>query len=169
MKKTVYCNPWFRVIQDEKWHYLEEVNSNNGAVVLLLKDNEKFIFIKTYRKAVNSIVIELPRGYGNNNESSTSTAIRESFEETGYKIKKHNIKKIGSVNPNSAILSSTVDIFFAKVSTVDLKKNHDDEVIELIEIDKDKIISVILSGKIQDAFSLSALSLYMAENCNKIE
>jgi ADP-ribose pyrophosphatase len=169
MKKTVYDNQWFHVIQDDKWHYIEEVNSNNGAVILLLRDNEKFIFIKTYRKAIDSIVIELPRGYGNNKEDSISTAIRESFEETGYKIQKENIKKIGSINPNSAILSSTVDIFFAKVSTLDLKKKHDDEVIEIIEIDKHQIMSAVLSGKIQDAFSLSAISLYTAQNYNKTE
>ncbi|MDK2082014.1 NUDIX hydrolase [Aliarcobacter butzleri] len=160
----LYKNKWFSVVKEEQWYYVVEKNSNNGAVILILEDNKNFIFIKNYRKAINKIVIELPRGYGENNETSLDTALRESLEETGYKINKNNIHRIGSVNPNSAILSSEIDIYFAKVSTTDKIKNSDSEVIDIVKINKDHINKYILDGKIKDSFSLTALHLYELQN-----
>lgn len=169
MKEIVYKNPWFSVVKDNKWHYIVEKNSNNGAVILILKDNKKFIFVKNYRRAIDSVVIELPRGYGENSEDSLSTAIRESYEETGYQIAQQNLKKIGSINPNSAILTSCIDIYLAHVTLSDLKKKHDNEVIELVEIDINEIMDMISTGLVKDAFSLSAISLYLSQNYNKTQ
>jgi len=167
MKETVYSNPWFSVIQDGKWHYIEEQYAHNGAVILIQTETKKFVMVKIYRKAIESYVYETPRGYGNKDEVSIDAAIRETFEETGYLIRKENIKKIGTVTPNSAILSSNIDVFLAKVNSSDLKKSHDDEVVETIEFDQDDIFSVIKKGLIKDSFTLSAICLYMAENnCN---
>ena len=94
------------------------------------------------------------------NETSLETAIREAYEETGYKIDKKNICKLGSINPNSAILSSEVDIFFAKVSINDRIKGSDLEVIDIIKIDKNNIKQFVINGEIKDSFTLSALHLY---------
>lgn len=164
MKEIVYKNEWFSVIKDGRWHYLIEKNSDNGAVILMLEDCENFIFVKNYRKAIGKTVIELPRGYGEDNESSGDTAIREAYEETGYKIDKKKIVKLGTINPNSAILSSNIDIYFAHVSNNDKIKDLDSEVIGIVKIRKDDIINYINDGRLQDSFTLSAMSLYNAKN-----
>jgi len=164
MIEIVYKNNWFSVAKEDNWHYLIEKNSNNGAVILILEDNKNFILVKNYRKAIDKIVIELPRGYGEENETSLDTALRESLEETGYKINKENITKLGSVNPNSAILSSEIDIYFAKVSQRDKIKDSDSEVIDIVKINKNSIKKLILNGEIKDAFSLTAISLYKLNN-----
>ncbi|UYF43378.1 NUDIX hydrolase [Aliarcobacter cryaerophilus] len=160
MLEIVYENNWFSVAKEENWHYLIEKKFSKGAVILILEDNKNFILIKNYRKAINKVVIELPRGYGEINETSLETAIREAYEETGYKIDKKNICKLGSINPNSAILSSEVDIFFAKVSIKERIKGSDSEVIDIIKIDKNNIKQFIINGEIKDSFTLSALHLY---------
>ena len=164
MIEIVYKNNWFSVAKEDNWHYLIEKNSNNGAVILILEDNKNFILVKNYRKAIDKIVIELPRGYGEENETSLDTALRESLEETGYKINKENITKLGSVNPNSAILSSEIDIYFAKVSQRDKIKDSDSEVIDIVKINKNSIKKLILNGEIKDSFSLTAISLYELNN-----
>lgn len=164
MIDIVYKNNWFSVAKEDNWHYLIEKNSNNGAVILILEDNKDFILVKNYRKAIDKIVMELPRGYGKENETSLDTAIRESFEETGYKLQKENITKLGSVNPNSAILSSEIDIYFANVSQKDKIKDSDAEVMDIIKINKNSINQLILNGEIKDSFSLVALSLYRLKN-----
>jgi len=164
MIEIVYKNNWFSVAKEDNWHYLIERNSNNGAVVLILENNKNFILVKNYRKAIDKIVIELPRGYGEDNETSLDTALRESLEETGYKIHKKNITKLGSINPNSAILSSEIDIYFANVTSKDKIKDSDSEVINIVKINKSNIKQLILSGEIKDAFSLSAISLYEIKN-----
>jgi len=160
MIDVVYKNNWFSVAKEDNWHYLIEKNSNNGAVILILEDNKNFILVKNYRKAIDKIVLELPRGYGENNKTSLDTALRESLEETGYKIHKNSIIKLGSINPNSAILSSEIDIYFANVTSKDKIKDSDSEVIDIIKINKNDIKQMILKGEIKDAFSLSAISLY---------
>ena len=164
MIEIVYKNNWFSVAKEDNWHYLIEKNSSNGAVILILEDNKNFILVKNYRKAIDKIVIELPRGYGEENETSLNTALRESLEETGYKINKENITKLGSVNPNSAILSSEIDIYFAKVSQRDKIKDSDSEVIDIVKINKNSIKKLILNGEIKDSFSLTAISLYELNN-----
>ncbi len=164
MKEIVYKNEWFSVLKDGRWHYLIEKNSDNGAVILMLEDNENFIFVKNHRKAIGKTVIELPRGYGEDNESSVDTAVREAYEETGYKIDKTKIVKLGTVNPNSAILSSNIDIYFAYVSKKDKIKDLDSEVLAIVKIRKDDVHHYINDGRLQDSFSLSAISLYNAKN-----
>lgn len=164
MIDIVYKNNWFSVAKEDNWHYLIEKNSNNGAVILILEDNKNFILVKNYRKAIDKIVIELPRGYGEDNETSLDTALRESLEETGYRINKRNITKLGSVNPNSAILSSEIDIYFANVSKEDKIKDSDSEVIDIVKINKTNIKQLILNGEIKDSFSLTAICLYELNN-----
>lgn len=164
MKEIVYKNEWFSVLKDGRWHYIIEKNSDNGAVILMLEDNENFIFVKNHRKAIGKTVIELPRGYGEDNESSADTAIREAYEETGYKIDKTKLVKLGTINPNSAILSSNIDIYFAHVTQNDKIKDSDSEVLAIVKIREDDIFHYIKDGKLQDSFTLSAISLYHAKN-----
>ena len=134
--------------------------SSNGAVILILENNKDFILVKNYRKAIDKIVVELPRGYGEKNENSLDTALREALEETGYKICKNNIVKIGSINPNSAILASEIDIYFAKVNAQDKVQDSDSEVIDIVKLNKKTFKQYIKNGNIKDSFSISAFSLY---------
>ncbi|KOO09824.1 hypothetical protein AKJ18_37400, partial [Vibrio xuii] len=79
-----YKNPWFSVIKDGEFHYIKENGSDNGAVVLV-ECEENYVFVLIRRAAHSfSEQIEAPRGYGEVNESSYNTAIREVLEETGY-------------------------------------------------------------------------------------
>jgi len=160
MIETVYKNDWFFVKKEDNWHYLVEKKSSNGAVILILENNKDFILVKNYRKAIDKIVVELPRGYGEKNENSLDTALREALEETGYKICKNNIVKIGSINPNSAILASEIDIYFAKVNAQDKVQDSDSEVIDIVKLNKKTFKQYIKNGNIKDSFSISAFSLY---------
>lgn len=160
MKKVVYKNDWFSVQKDGKWHYIKEKNADNGAVILIEEDNKYFIFVKIYRKAIDKTVIELPRGYGEDGETSLVTAKREALEETGYDIDLDSIVNLGSIYPNSAILTSKIDIYLARVSEKNKIQSSDNEVIDIYKIDKTKLTAYIQNGTIQDSFSLAALSLY---------
>ena len=166
MNKVVYQNQWFSVLNDDNWYFIKEEHANNGAVILILEDDKKFIFVQNYRRAIDTTVIEVPRGYGEKGETSKEAAIRESYEETGYIIQEKNIEKIGSIHPNSAILDSEIDIYFAKVTKSEKVKQPDKEIIKLFEIDKDKILSYVSNGQIKDAFSISAINFYYAKSIN---
>jgi ADP-ribose pyrophosphatase len=157
--KSVYKNPWFQVIKDKEYHYIKESGSNNGAVILAVQ-NDNFIFVRVKRPAHNTELIEAPRGYGEINEKNEECALREFFEETGYKINKHDITKLGEVRPNSAILSSVITIFLATVSENQKIYTFDKEISELVYIPVQNIKKVISTGQITDGFTLSALAMF---------
>lgn len=160
--KTVYENPWFRVVKDDKYHYIQEDSSQNGAVVLLKIDND-FVFVESYRKAHNTTLIEAARGYADGDESPEECALRELFEETGYAFELSDIVKLGVVRPNSAILSSAVAVFIVETPTAVQQKEPDGEVIQIIQIPEAELMGRVASGEISDGFTLSALSLYWAK------
>lgn len=154
-----YKNPWFSVIKDGNFHYIKENGSKNGAVVLIeCEDNYIFVLV---RRAAHLFYeqIEAPRGYGELGESSYDTAIREVFEETGYKISIENLEKLGTIKPNSAILASTIDVFYAHISENNLIGICEKEVEGLIKIPKMIIREKIKNGIISDSFTLSAFAL----------
>jgi ADP-ribose pyrophosphatase len=157
--KTVYSNPWFKVIKDKKYHYIKENGSNNGAVILAI-NGDNFIFVKVKRAAHSLELIEAPRGYGEVGETSEGCALREFHEETGYKIKLQNITKLGEVRPNSAILTSSITVFLASVSDDQNISTHDSEISELIYIPVKDIHKAISEGLITDGFTLSALAMF---------
>ncbi len=160
--KTVYENPWFRVVKDEQYHYVQEDASKNGAVVLL-KIADDLIFIESYRKAHDTKLIEAPRGYGDEGETAEECALREVFEETGYQFQINDVVKLGVVRPNSAILSSAVTAFLVEVVEAHQLKEPDDEVMRIIRIPESELPARLASGDISDGFTLSALSLYWAK------
>ncbi len=160
--KTVYENPWFRVVKDEQYHYVQEDASKNGAVVLL-KIADDWIFIESYRKAHDAKLIEAPRGYGDKGESAEECALREVFEETGYQFQISDVVKLGVVRPNSAILASAVSAFLVEVTEAHQLKEPDDEVMSIVRIPESELPSIVASGDISDGFTLSALSLYWAK------
>lgn len=161
--KTVYENPWFKVLQENQYHFIKEQGSDNGAIIIA-KLNELFLFVRVFRQAHQSYIVELPRGYGEINETSVMAAIREFQEETGYIVLSENIEKIGTVKPNSSILCSNIPIFLAKIyeetkQDISLK---DKEIDKTIFLTKKEVYENILNGKISDGMSLSALMLYFA-------
>lgn len=160
---TVYENPWFKVVKDGAFHYLEERGSHNGAVILVL-DDAHFIFVKVKRPAHAMELLEAPRGYGNPGESSRECAVRELFEETGFKVEASQLEKLGVVRPNTAILKAKVDIFLARVTAVQKVARPDDEVTDLVYIPQNQIKQEIGAGNISDGFTLSALAFFWSSS-----
>jgi len=163
---SLYQNPWFKVVKDNKYHYILEEGAANGAVVLALV-KKRFVFVRIHRPAHNLDLLEAPRGYGNKGESSESCAIRELFEETGHKFEISELQKIGHIRPNSAILSSVVPVYFIESDCNEPAKPPDEEVLEVEYIPEKNIYEEIARGHITDGFTLSALSFYWARKYNK--
>lgn len=160
--KAVYENPWFSVIKDGRFHYVKESNSQNGAVVLV-KTTQGFVFVEVERRANNAVFIEAPRGYGESGETARQCATRELEEETGFKISEQCLIELGTLQPNSAILASTVTVFFADIGKATPSSSIDNEVRGLVVIAEDQIKPAISAGTITDGFTLSAFALFWAQ------
>ncbi|WP_372862886.1 NUDIX hydrolase [Spongiibacter sp.] len=164
--KEVYKNPWFSVIQDENYHYLYERGADNGAVVLLLI-NDGFVFVSVRRPAHAAVMIEAPRGYGDEGETSAACAIREVFEETGYQFQQSQLTKLGVLRPNSAILAAAIDVYLIEAEVADQLAAPQEEVEGVIVIPSAKIHQQIAQGRISDGFTLSALAMYWSIKAGK--
>lgn len=155
----VYANPWFQIVKNGRYHFMRENNPKQAAVIIIEKD-DCYLFVRQYRHALGKDMLELPRGSAKDDETSAQCAIRELLEESGISVKNEDIIKIGTVCPNSGVMASEVNIFFSRISESEKKLNSSfDGIKEVTFIHKSKVLSMIASNEITDAFSISALML----------
>lgn len=162
--KTVFSNPWFRIIDEDGFYYLTEDRSAVSAAIFAILDNEQLIMIRLKRRPHVGLQLEIPRGYGNLGEDSIDCACRELAEETGYRVPRDRMSLLGQVKPNSAILASTINLYLAQVRASDLTPIRDEEADSIELVPLSHIQERLRAGAIQDAFSLSAIALYQARS-----
>lgn len=158
--KTLYENPWFRVVQDGRFHYVVEDNASNGAAVLAQIAEDDFLLLRVKRQAHAGLQLEIPRGYGDPGESSLMCARRELAEETGYLIAEEQLSLLGRLKPNSAILASAVDLYLARIDSNSEPGQRDDEARDIERISLPRLRQMLRAGEIEDAFTLAALAFY---------
>lgn len=166
--ETVYQNPWFSVRKEGLYHYIVEAGSNNGASVLTVVDGTHFLFLQTERRSQGVVLLESPRGYGEEGESSSDAAARELLEETGYRVHPRNLHHLGAMRPNTGILRSRVDMFLAEVSSQDKVCERDAEAKEIVLVPIECLDEVIQEGTMEDSFTLAALFFYTRMMAGKI-
>lgn len=102
-KKPEFKTEWFS-IESETMNRIKSMEGKpfyrivipSGVMILALTEDKKIILIKQYRPSINSYTLELPAGQIDKNESPREAALREFYEETGYKCKKFNFLGVGS-------------------------------------------------------------------------
>jgi|SRR5690554_4890025 len=156
--KIVYQNPWFEVVQDGKWHYVHEPDARNGAVIVA-QQGERYILVRVLRQAHCTRLPELPRGYGAQGESALVAAARELREETGYDVALDQFERVGEVRPNTAVLSSTLQVFSCTIPTTQQPVDRDDEVAEVMLLSAAELNTLISAGEISCGITLAALLL----------
>ena len=91
-KRIVHEGRYLRLIHRDGWEYFERCNCT-GIVIIVAKTRErKVILVEQFRLPVGKKVIEFPAGLVNDRqfkkkESLEKAALRELFEETGYRAK----------------------------------------------------------------------------------
>lgn len=163
MTKIVYENPWFRVLNDGQWFWVDEPKAQHTGGVLLVLDGREIVLVKAKRRLHGGIELEIPRGYNEPGETSFDCAKRELREETGFEIPISRIRKLGTIIPNSGILSTQLDIFLAEGTRADLVADSDDEVEGILILTFAEFREKIAAGEIRDACTLSAYSLLIAD------
>ncbi len=85
--KVLYEGKWARFIDDGGWEYADRHTSRGIVVIIPVTADGEIILVEQYRRAVKSLVIELPAGLVGDfdgDESFEAAAKRELHEETGY-------------------------------------------------------------------------------------
>ena len=135
----------------------EYIKPHNASCILVIKDN-KVLFVKQYRYAVKSSIIEIPAGKIDAGEDSKSAAIRELHEETGLVSK--NMTFLGSFYPSAGNSSEEIFVYFTDSFDLDKQNLDENENISLIYLTFDEINEYYKKGLIKDSKFLVGLSLY---------
>lgn len=155
---VVYQNPWFKVIKNGSYHHIEEPNTKNGAAVLILTKELNFLLCKIFRKPIDLLTLEIPRGFGEPGENPKECAIREVKEEVNIDLNQSDLISLGTFYPNSGILSSEVHLYFTEIDSKQLQysKPADNEVSEIKIVELAEFEKLILNNSIKDSFTITA-------------
>ncbi len=125
-----------------------------AAIVPFLPDG-RIIFVKQYRKPVESFVLEIPAGTFKPGEAPSRCARRELEEETGYRAEK--MVKLLEYFPSPGYSSERITIFKATGLTKTGMRAEQDEFIHARKINRPTIISLLKQGKIKDGKTIAGL------------
>ena len=129
-----------------------EVITHQGgvAVIPVTKDN-KILFVKQYRKPIESSLIEIPAGLIDAGEKPATTAVRELEEETGYTTKK--LTFVTSFHPSPGYTDELIHIYYT--DELELLKEpvpgDEDEFVEVIELTLKEAKEYVKQQRIHDA------------------
>ncbi len=156
----------------EKFGYIRILNKSllfghSGVVVLPLATppgaDEGVLLIRTFRHALRGWTLELPRGFGEPDLDGPASARKELLEETGYEA--NEVDLLGTIQPDSGLLNSRAEVYIARVSENSKAEPHPEQtelIDEVILCSMREMDSFIAAGKIQDGYTLSALTLAKA-------
>ena len=136
----------------------ENVRHAGGAAVLPVDNDGNMVFVRQYRHSVREMMLEIPAGTLNAEETHEECAIRELEEEVGYKA--GNIRFLARINPSPGYCSESIYIYLA-TRLVKGRQNLDEE--EFIEIETytpDEAVQMIFDGRITDGKTVMAILAY---------
>ena len=138
-----------------------EIIKHPGAAAILAFDEKDRIILIRQHRFPHGYILEIPAGTLEKGESPKRCALREIWEETGYKAKgmTHLITYYPSVGYNT----EAIHCFVASGLTRVKRKLDTDEFITVKKMELPRLIKMIKSGKIVDSKTICAVMIYAAK------
>ncbi len=138
-----------------------EIIRHPGAVVVLAqRPDQTFVFVRQYRKAIETLLLETVAGTLEAGEEPADCARRELQEESGY-IAEHMVA-LGSIVPAPGYSSEKLHVFYARTGLQAGAMNpDDDERIEVVHLTRAEVEHAIDQGELWDAKTLAAWLLFL--------
>lgn len=155
--KTVYKNPWIKVIEDQvqkdgKIGVFGVVDYGKGVSIAALNKKKEIYLIREYYYAIEEYALQVPSGAIDKKETSLSAAKRELLEETG--LVSDNWIELGMIHPLTMILKSPAYLFLAL--NVKEKAQKENE-IETVKIPLEKAYKMVMKNQIVHSGSVVAI------------
>ena len=140
---------------------IREIVHHRGGVAILFKVDDKFIFEKQYRYALNEEIIEMPAGKLEEGEIPLEAAKRELLEETGYR--PLEMIHLGDSYPTPGYSSEVIHLYYCPKAVKEERHLDKDEDIDLIYLTLEEIDNMIRDNIIKDSKTVAAISLFKAK------
>jgi 8-oxo-dGTP pyrophosphatase MutT (NUDIX family) len=158
----------YRILRLREDRYLFEPNrteadfvvcdSLDWVLVIPITDDGQVVLVRQFRHGVRQVVLEVPGGLLEPNETPEASAARELREETGYQAEK--IRLVGKMMPNAAINSAYIHIAVAEGCRLAGDQNLDPfERIEVVLRPLTDIPGMIASGELAHALVVAAFAM----------
>jgi 8-oxo-dGTP pyrophosphatase MutT (NUDIX family) len=132
------------------------------ACALPITEEGVVVLIKQYRHPVGEVILELPGGFIDGNETAEVAMRRELMEETGYHFP--DIKKVGNIAANPGVLSNYTGLFLARGGKITGVQNLDhNEEIEVVTMPFDQLKELFLQNKIPQALHAACIFYALRE------
>ena len=161
-----YCSPPETHIKRGKAKVFSVLEARDWVMVIPVIDSpngKQFVMVRQWRHGSQSLSLEFPGGVLEPGETPEDAAMRELHEETGYMPK--NIRKLGELSPNPAIMSNKIHFYLAE----DLKNGgkqylDEDEYVEIALVDTEGVIQGIGEKPYIHALIGTAIALYQKKD-----
>jgi len=140
------------------------------AVIVHNKKEKTITMVKQFRYAIhdrfNGNLLEIPAGKIDKGEQPIKTAVRETYEECGYKLKAKNLNKVAEFFAAPGYTTEKFHLYYVEVKSSDKVNKgggleEENEYIETIEMPVKDFINKMKKGKIQDAKTLVAAQWFL--------
>jgi ADP-ribose pyrophosphatase len=133
-----------------------EIVEHGGSVVMLpIDDAGNVIFVRQYRHAARTDLLELPAGTRDGDETYESCAAREMREETGMAAGR--LEKAGEFYLAPGYSTEYMVVFIARDLTPDPLPTDADEFLQIERVPVKEAFRKAEQGEVPDAKSLAAL------------
>ena len=137
----------------------EIIRHDSAVAILAMLPDERFVFVRQFRKAVEQDVLELIAGLQEEGETPAFSARREIMEETGYT--PAALIRLGGIYPSPGYTEELIHLFFAHLEpTQQAQQQDDDERVDVVYLTGQELIQKMQRGEINDAKLLAVWTLY---------
>lgn len=126
----------------------EKVEHNGGVCVAPITANNELIFVRQFRYAYDTVLLELPAGKLEKGEDPFEAGKRELEEETGFVAGKYY--DLGKFYPTPGYCGEIIYLYAASQLSSTHMHLDEDEYLEVEKIPLDKAVDMVLAGEIPD-------------------
>lgn len=139
-----------------------EIVKHRGAVcALALTSDRRIVLVRQFRKATEEFLLEIPAGKLEIGEEPQTAILREIKEETGYEVEK--IEYITEFYTSPGFSNERIHLYFAMLGAAGETDFDEGEDIEIVLCEKEEALEWIMQGKIKDAKTIAAISLFLTK------
>jgi ADP-ribose pyrophosphatase len=140
------------------------VEHGGAAAIVPILDDDSVVLVKQFRYALGKVLVEVPAGKLEQDESPEECAKRELLEETGYDAGR--LEKLFQCYLAPGYSNELIHIFLASELKKRRQRTGPEETIRIFKVKIEDALHMIRIGEIEDAKSICGL-LAVATRCMK--